>query len=190
MHRSIHAPSRTPGSSSGLHKALAKRLSALPFLALALLVVRLVREHGYTDVRLLGRRHNRGRRYAGGADLSASTASKFGSVRMLIQIKRVATPVAQRSIDEFRGVLLRRGIPEGLIVTTSAFAKPALRAAHAYPGRPVRLLDGGTLVQMLIDARLGIIQTHDILTGESVSVIDEHAFQRLEAEADSMQAIS
>jgi len=165
---------------------LRRRLARLPYYALALLVQRILRQLGYKDVSILGRRYERGRTRQGGSDIRALTETPVGSTALLVQIKRHRTPVARHCVDELRGTILRESIPEGLLVTPSTFSPQAIKAAEAFEGRPVRLLDGAMLARWMIEFGYGVHQTRNLLTGDQEVAIDEEALHFLERYADSV----
>jgi restriction endonuclease Mrr len=170
-----------------LQAELQARLGKLSYLSLALLTRRLLASMGYTSVRLLGRRHWRGRTEYGGADLSAQWAEPGGAAA-LVQVKRYARPVSRRFVDELRGAILRQGFPQGVLVTTGEIALKARDAADSYPGRPIRLIDGAEFARLLIQAGIGVRTIPDLATGAETLGVDEDAFQLLERFSASVRA--
>jgi len=65
--------------------------------------------------------------------------------------------VARRAVDELRGVALRTSSVEAILVTTSRFA-PTIRAdlVRMAPIAPCRLIDGETLVDLLLGLTIGV----------------------------------
>jgi restriction endonuclease Mrr len=169
-------PPTTPAQDPRLHAALQARLSRLSYTALSFCVERVLTDIGFTGVHPLGRTHFRGRTAFGGADLHAQVASTLGPAATLIQIKRYTRPVSRRFVDELRGVMLRHGIPNGLLVTTSTFSRPARAAANGFRGRPIRLIDGSELARHMLDHRIGIRQQENLVTREVEWVVDDEAF--------------
>ncbi|WP_395137835.1 restriction endonuclease [Armatimonas sp.] len=134
------------------------RLLELPFDAFARLVARLLPALGYSDVRLAGRRDFKGRNGRDGAGGFDLLASRFGRT-VLVQLKQFSPQrlLFQRSLDELRGVVLRAGAAESLLVTTGAFSlavdREALRRASMLP---ISTLDGSELLTLLIENGIGI----------------------------------
>jgi hypothetical protein len=73
--------------------------------------------------------------------------------------------------------MLRRGAPGGIIVSTESVSNAAFKAAHAYPGRPVRIIDGQTLAALLVGGLIGVREEPGE-TGVELK-IDEVFFARL-----------
>jgi len=77
---------------------------------------------------------------------------------VLVQLKKYDRPVSRRFVDEQRGTMLRLGFPQGMSITTSVFARPAIEAAATYPGRPIQLFNGTDLARLLIAKGIGICE--------------------------------
>jgi membrane-bound metal-dependent hydrolase YbcI (DUF457 family) len=135
------------------------QLHSLSFHAFAELVCDLLRRMGYTDVALLGRTTLRQRTRYGGRDIMASARTGVTGARVTIQLKLYERPVSRRFVDEMAGVMLRIGSTQGILITTSTFAKPAVQAAGRNRLTAVRLVDGPALVSLLARHQLGIKQT-------------------------------
>lgn len=126
------------------------RLLAMPYPTFAVTVARLMKALGYTEVRLMGAKHARGRNSHGGLDIEACTAGGLSPVRAIAQAKQYAGPVPRCFVDELRGTMARLGAQQGLIVTTSSFSPSAVEAALAGQyALPVRLVGGAELVRLL-----------------------------------------
>jgi restriction endonuclease Mrr len=138
---------------------LRARLLALPFDAFTTCVALLLEKMGYDEVRPAGRADWKGRNRHGGCDLTA--AVRVGPYRRLVvaALKQFGTdlPVFNRTVDELRGVCLRAGASEALLVTTSSFS-PSIRreVVQQAPVAPVRLLDGEALLDLLVRHRVGV----------------------------------
>lgn len=130
---------------------MCERLLALPFPAYAACVARLLTALGYRDVRLMGALHEKGRNAFGGMDLSAEQGQGLTASKVIAQVKQYRDPVPRAFVDELRGTMLRVGAQQGLLVTTSEFARSASEAAlSGQHAAPVRLLDGRELARLLI----------------------------------------
>ena len=157
----------TPGT---IADQLRRRLLTLDFLAFARCACVLMEAIGYEDARPAGRREWKGynRPGGGGYDLEAALPGGLAPRRVVAQIKQFdALAVHQKSVDELRGVCLRAGAAESLLVTTSAFSEVVRkRAAAPDPAgalvAPVRLIDGQELLGLLIRHRLGVRERVDV----------------------------
>ncbi len=169
---SFHDPS--------LQKLLRAHLLALPYGAFLQVVARLLECQGGASVRPTGREGFVGRNRSGGWDMEANlpepseltrglsqARTPFNShsphcTRYLVQVKQFdQLAVQQRTVDELRGCCLRAGAGRGLILTTSRFSPVAQTAAEASPLAPITLIDGQTLVVLLLQHKLGVRQGPD-----------------------------
>lgn len=155
---------------------LLNRLLALPFDAYQSTVAQLLSEIGYWGVRPSGRRDFKGRNGRDGAsgfDLFATRDSRS----VLVQVKQLQAdrPLFQRSIDELRGVALREGVGEALLITTSHFSPSINRGClRSAPIAPVVTMNGEELTTLLSRHRIGVTPGGEI---------DEAFFEALEAGA-------
>lgn len=163
------APTLPPSNRTPLADRLRQRLLALDYPAFARYACALLEALGYEDPRPAGRKEWKGynRPGGGGYDLEASLPGGLAPRRVVAQIKQYdVLAVHQRSVDELRGACLRAGATEALLVTTSTFSVVVRRHA-ASPDTtgafstgalvaPVRLIDGGELLHLLIRHRLGV----------------------------------
>jgi restriction endonuclease Mrr len=178
-------PPETPGEDR-LAELLLARLLRLPYLAYALCVQRVLERVGYESLRPVGRRHFRGPHPMSAVDLVASLPGPLGSQSALVQIKRYEQVVARRFVDELRGAMIRNGAPSGVLVTTSRFSGRACEAATSVPGRPIRLVNGTELANLMIALGLGIAERVDLATGRRSRTLDEDTFAALERFAESL----
>lgn len=172
-----------------LEETLRLRLSWLPYLDYACCVRRVLEHMGFEDLRLSERVFFRGRTPEGGCDMSGWLATELGRVQVLVQVKRSDIPVQRRNVDELRATMLRLDVPLGFIVTTGTVSNAALRAAAAFPGRPVRHIDGAELARLMVAARLGVAEERDIATGATRLVFNEAPFERLWAYTDEVREL-
>ncbi len=77
-------------------------------------------------------------------------------VREVVQVKRLRSNVQRPVLDQLRGSLHRFGAMRGTIITTSAFSKGTREAAFEPGAPPITLIDGETLIQLLIDHGIGV----------------------------------
>jgi restriction endonuclease Mrr len=153
---------------------LQKRLLALPFEAFARLVGLLLEALGYQDVQLAGRAHWKGRNRDGGADLVATLAGGIAPRKVIVQAKQFERLLFQRHIDELRGVALRLGASEAILVTTGPISKAIDRSSRHVNPLPLRIVDGAELLELLVLHHIGVTETGEI---------DEPRLARLESEA-------
>lgn len=154
--------------------ALQKRLLVLPFEAFARLVGLLLEALGYQDVLLAGRAHWKGRNRDGGADLVTTLPGGIAPRKVIVQAKQFERLLFQRHIDELRGVALRLGASEAILVTTGPISKAIDRSSLTLAPLPLRIVDGAELLELLVLHRIGVTGT-----GEH----DEPLLTRLESEA-------
>lgn len=186
---------------AALRPALRERLLSLNFHAFARVVAHLLERTGYEQVRLAGRTdwkgHN-GKAGASGYDLLAVLpAGPLGGRdsapsrrRVIAQLKQFGPDqsVYQRNVDELRGVALRSGAAEALLVTTGRFS-PAVRAGQvqAAPLIPVRLVGGDELLDLLIARRVGVrvgSAGNNGNAGNAALEVDAAWFDGLERDSD------
>jgi hypothetical protein len=143
-----------------LEKDLTDRLLSLNFHAFLRCIGILLEHIGYTDVQLAGRTGWVGRNRDGGCDLTALVPSIGGGGRRVIVQAKQFTPdgrIYRRQVDELRGVCLRAGASEAILVTTGAFSE-TLDVIHlaSLPLLPVRLIDGRQLTYLMAVFRVGV----------------------------------
>lgn len=165
-----------------LHREMLQRIQHLPYPALVLLVRQLLQRMGYQHVQLK-RTHFRGRNSGGGCDLEAVQENELTCQRLLVQVKQLVQPVQGRYVDELRGVLLREGATQGLLITTGTFSPVAREAAETGQAvAHVLLVDGQQLTQLLVAHRVGLLDEEDperATAGQTMRV-DTALFERLQ----------
>lgn len=178
-----------PSSEPAISELLRRRMADLPYLAFAICVSRILEQLGYKNIPLPNRRSFKGPNAMSGVDLHAWRPDQFGLLPVYIVLKRWQgpRPVHQRSINEFRGTLLRDAVPEGIIVATVGFSAKAREAANSYPGRPIRVVDGDELGRLALAHRVGLVERRDLVTGEIMLQFDEESFERLEEYAEDLR---
>lgn len=159
-----------------LENQLLERLLALPFHAFAGCLYDLLSAMGYEYVTLLGRTQTRQFTRHGGCDMEAYTHTGVTRARLVLQAKQYRRPVSRRFIDELRGTVLRLGARQGLLITTSTFSSVARKAAETSVA-PVQLLDGETLVRLMMEYRIGVV-VRPSPNGQNVC-LDKAYFSRL-----------
>ena len=114
------------------------------------LIRRLLEEMGYQNVDVTARSND------GGVDVVGDIEVGITAVREAVQAKRYRRTVQRRDLDALRGSLYRFNAVRGTIVTTSQFSRGAEKAAFAQNVPPITLIDGGKLVDLLIEHGIGV----------------------------------
>lgn len=155
---------------------LRQRLLELPFDAYLKIVALLLARLGYKDVQLAGRTDWKGRNRGGGFDLVASIGGELSSRRVVAQVKQFDTDsrIFQRQADELRGVAIRSGAAEALLITSGPLSASIDQEGLALPLAPVRLIGGDLLVDLLTSHQIGVTANGGL---------DENLFEQLEQEA-------
>jgi restriction endonuclease Mrr len=174
---------KTQNSVDFASHSLRSRLATVPFPAFAAFVGEVLTAAGYENVQARGRTRFLGKNQSGGIDLTATLSSHLGIRTVIAQLKQLGpdVAVAQRYVDELRGVCLRTGAAEALLITTGVFAnrarENAARTAHS-PVAPVRLLNGESLVRLAVQHSIGV--TTKTIKGSEEKTMDGAYFAALE----------
>lgn len=155
---------------------LQQRLLELPFDAYLQIIALLLNKLGYRDVRLAGRTDWKGRNRAGGYDLIATLGCGLSSRKVVAQVKQFDedSRVFQRQADELRGVAVRSGAAEALLITSGPLSASIDQEGLLLPLAPVHLISGDILVELLTSHQIGVTEK---------GTLDESLFKRLEREA-------
>ena len=125
-------------------------LKNLPPFGFELLCERLLREHGFEDVRVTQKSRD------GGIDgYGILRLSPFVSVKVAFQAKRYKDVVSRAAVGEFRNALLGRA-EKGVFITTGRFSPDAETEATRDGVIPIELIDGERLVELFEQAGLGV----------------------------------
>lgn len=153
---------------------LLERLRELPFDAFTQVAAMLLERLGYQDIKPAGRTEWKGRNRHGGVDLTATYRSTTGERRIAFQLKQFhpSLRIFQRTVDELRGVCLRQGASEGMLITTSGYS-PTITGTHDTLA-PLYLMGGEELALLLRQYRIGVTKEDKL---------DEDFFKRLERES-------
>lgn len=125
-------------------------IQGLPFGGFERLCQRLLREAGFQQVTVTGRSGDNGIDGHGILELNA-----FVTFKVLFQCKRYRGSVGTSVIRDFRGAMEGRA-DKGIIITTGTFTQEARREARRDGARPIELIDGDKLVDMLERLQLGL----------------------------------
>lgn len=114
------------------------------------LVQRLLRESGFIQVEVTGQSGD------GGIDgHGILRLGGFLSFRIIFQAKRWRGAVGAGQVRDFRGAMVGRA-DKGLLITTGAFTKEAVREATRDGAPAIDLVDGDQLVEKLKQLSLGV----------------------------------
>lgn len=150
------------------HRAtLLSILRALPPAGFERLCQRVLREHGFQNVKVTGRSGD------GGIDgQGVVQVNPFVSFQVLFQCKRYKDAVTPSQVRDFRGAMIGR-VDKGIIMTTGTFTPDARREATRDGASPIELVDGEKLVDIFEQLRLG-------LTERRTFDVDERFFEEFQ----------
>ena len=121
------------------------------------LTQRLLRESGFTQVKVTGKTGDGGIDGTGIVKLNGII-----SFHMLFQCKRYTGTVSAGEIRDFRGAMQGRA-DKGLFITTGKFSTPATEEANRPGTTPIDLVDGDELVDKLRELQLGVAPVNDYI---------------------------
>ena len=125
------------------------------------LTQRLLRESGFTQVKVVGKTGD------GGIDgMGIVKLNGIISFHMLFQCKRYTGTVSSGEIRDFRGAMQGRA-DKGLFITTGKFSTPAIEEANRPGVTPIDLVDGDELVEKLRELQLGVAPVNDYIIDEA-----------------------
>lgn len=128
---------------------LLRRLLALEPSAFERLSQRLLREAGFINVTVTGKSGD------GGIDAVGVYRLSLVSFPVYVQCKRYSGSVGPGAVRDFRGAMEGRG-EKGLLISTGTFSRDAQAEASRDGARPVELIDGDRLCDLLREYRLGV----------------------------------
>lgn len=155
----------TPNESDDIELATAVRSTVLALSPPGFenLCKRLLTELGLTQLRTVGQAGDRGIDVEGHLRVNPVVSFRVG-----VQCKRYAdgNQITPRQIREFQGAL--GPFDRGIFMTTSVFTQHAEDQAAAPGYKPIDLIDGERLIELLVERRLGIMDVtivdHDFFT--------------------------
>lgn len=125
------------------------------------LTQRLLRESGFTQVKVTGKTGD------GGIDgMGIIKLNGIISFHMLFQCKRYSGSVPVGEIRDFRGAMQGRA-DKGLFITTGKFSSPAIEEANRPGATPIDLIDGDELVEKLRELQLGVAPVNDYIIDDA-----------------------
>lgn len=115
------------------------------------LIQELLAEMGYEDTTVTQQSGDKG--------IDVVATAKFGitTVKEVVQVKRVTGTTGRPVIDQLRGVLPLHGAIRGTVITLGTFAAGAKEVAVFVGAAPITLIDGETLIDLLIEHEVGVL---------------------------------
>ena len=138
------------------HDQLLEVLKVMPPDAFERLAQRILRESGFSRVKVLGKTND------GGLDGVGVLRVNLLSFHVYFQCKRYQGSVGSKEIRDFRGALEGRAT-QGLFITTGTFTSEAQKEATRDGARPIELIDGDSLCQLLENLQLGVKTSEKIM---------------------------
>ena len=138
------------GATLSYRDQLLKLIKSLSPSGFERLCQRLLREAGFTQVTVTGRKGDEGIDGVGILQINP-----FVSFLVLFQCKRYERSVTPSQVRDFRGAMEGRA-DKGIIITTGTFTADARKEALRDGARPIELVDGQKLIQMFEHLQLGL----------------------------------
>jgi restriction system protein len=139
-----------PGSKIEWQEQLLDILLKMSPSAFERLIQRLLRESGFVQVEVTGQ--------SGDGGIDGHGIMRLGgllSFHVIFQAKRWKGAVGSSHVRDFRGAMVGRA-DKGLLITTGAFTKDALKEATRDGAPAIDLVDGDQLVEKLKQLSLGV----------------------------------
>lgn len=131
-------------------KQLLSQLKEIPPKTFESFAKRLLEVYGFQDMRVTAYSKD------GGLDGDGKLKVGITYLNVAFQCKRwKTTSVSRTEIDKFRGAI-QGTYEQGIIFTTSNFSKDALNATRRNGAVPIILIDGETLVDIMIEKKFGV----------------------------------
>lgn len=92
----------------------------------------------------------------GGVDVLGTIKVGISEIKEVVQVKRQKQNVGRPVLDGLRGSLYRFDAVQGTVITTSGFTRDARAVAFDRGAAPITLIDGDTLVGLLIEHEIGV----------------------------------
>lgn len=138
------------------HQQLVKILAEMNPIGFERLTTRLLRECGFSDVKVTQQTADHGIDGIGRIQLYGLV-----SFNVAFQCKRQKQPVSSSQIREFRGSL-NAVYEKGIFITTGTFSNAAQKEANDSSKSPeIDLIDGEEFIQLLINHQLGVEEIKD-----------------------------
>lgn len=114
------------------------------------LIKLLLEEMNYDNVQVTSASRDKG------VDVVANIQLGISSAREVVQVKRQQSNIMRPVLDQLRGSLHYFNAVRGTIITTGGFTKGTIEAAFLPGAPPITLIDGETLLDMLIEHGIGV----------------------------------
>ncbi len=114
------------------------------------LIQRLLDAMGYQDTATTSRSND------GGVDVLGTIKVGISEIKEVVQVKRQQANVGRPVLDSLRGSLYRFDAVQGTIITTAGFSRDARTVAFDRGAAPITLIDGETLIDLLIEHEIGV----------------------------------
>lgn len=132
---------------------------------------------GYDDVEVTSKSNDKG------VDVIGIIQKGISAVKDVIQVKRnTRTNIGRRVLDELRGSLHRFQAFQGTVITTLDFSSGAKKSAFESGGAPITLINGETLLDLLIEYEIGIKEKNKI----SLLSVDHDFFESIAQNRDKV----
>lgn len=148
------------GGPTGWEDEVLEVVKAISPDAFERLCQRLLRESGFTDVKVEGK--------SGDGGIDGRGIYKMNgliSTRVLFQSKRYKGSISSQQIREFKGTMSGRA-EKGIFITTGTFTREAKKEATRDGSVPIDLVDGQDIAELLKNLRLGL----NVKTVEEIEV--------------------
>ena len=129
---------------------LRERLENMDPYAFERLICDLLIEMGYEDVEVTQPTNDKG------VDVKAVAQFGITTINEVIQVKRHRANIQRPVLDMLRGSLHRFKAQKGTIITTGDYGKGAKDAAFEMGAAPITLINGDTLIDLLIQHEIGV----------------------------------
>jgi restriction system protein len=152
---SINGEIDDPNKQLSWQEEVLKILHQIEPTAFERLAQRILRESGFTQVEVTGRKGDEG--------IDGKGIMRLGgllSFHVIFQCKRYKGSVSSDKIRDFRGAMVGRA-DKGLFITTGKFTRDAVKEATRDGAPTIDLIDGDQLVEKLKELNLGV-QTRKI----------------------------
>lgn len=138
------------------------------------LIKHLLVKMGYENVEVNGGSGDKG------VDVVADIELGISSVREVVQVKRHKGNIGRPILDQLRGSLIFFQAVRGTIITTGGFTKGTKEAAFLPGAAPITLIDGETLLDLLIEHDIGV-------TRREIRILefDETSLSQFESEEEA-----
>ena len=131
-------------------RQILNQLKAIPPQTFEIFAKRLMEVYGFIDMSVTSYVKD------GGIDGYGKLKVGITFLNVAFQCKRWSTnSVSRTEIDKFRGAI-QGSFEQGIIFTTSNFSNEALNATRRNGAVPIILIDGGTIVDFMIEKKIGI----------------------------------